>query len=218
MHDLRKKLKQDKTQPKWLLSYLWVPCMAKLLLNQWEHILLLRMTEMILKSISYNYNYIDSVVEVNCKSYIIKVKPVLSHFHFVHCGVEILNMSKRIMNKVFSCADDCDIKIYYRDTDSIHLNYGGVDKTENGYKEKYGSELVGEELGNFHTDFSMDSANAEICAIGNLFLGKKTYIGILESMIKIVRQLIQSIIECRAHLHLVSNTMPNRKAYCFRCV
>ena len=36
------------------------------------------------------------------------------------------------MNKVFSCADDCDIKIYYQDTDSIHLNYGGVDKIENG--------------------------------------------------------------------------------------
>ena len=36
------------------------------------------------------------------------------------------------MNKVFSCADDCDIKIYYQDTDSIHLNYDDVDKIENG--------------------------------------------------------------------------------------
>ena len=30
------------------------------------------------------------------------------------------------MNKVFSCADDCDVNIYYQDTDSIHLNYGDV--------------------------------------------------------------------------------------------
>ena len=30
------------------------------------------------------------------------------------------------MNKVFSCADDCEIKIYYKDTDSIHLNYDDV--------------------------------------------------------------------------------------------
>ena len=68
------------------------------------------------------------MVEVNCKIYIKKVKPILSHFNYVHCGVEILNMSKRIMNKVSSCADDCDIKVYYQDTDSIHLNYNDVDK------------------------------------------------------------------------------------------
>ena len=59
-------------------------------------------------------------------------KSILYHFNYVHCGVEMLNMSKGIMNKVFSCADDCDIKIYYQDTDSIHLNYDDVDKIENG--------------------------------------------------------------------------------------
>ena len=80
------------------------------------------------KYFSYNYNYIDSVIEVNDKFYIKKVKPILSHFNYVHCGVEILNMSKRIMNKVLSCAGDCDIKIYYQVTGSIHLNYGGADK------------------------------------------------------------------------------------------
>ena len=40
---------------------------------------------------------------------------------------------------------------------------------------------MGEELGNFHIDFSMDNANTEIYAIESLFLGKKTYIDILES-------------------------------------
>ena len=105
-----------------------------------------------------------------------KVESILSHFNYVHCGVGILNMSKRIMSKVFSCADDCDVKMYYQDTGSIHSNYEYVDKTENGYKEKCGSESIGEELGNFHIDFSMDKANTEIYAIGSLFLGKKTYI------------------------------------------
>ena len=84
------------------------------------------------------------------------------------------------MNEVFSCADDCDIKIYYPDTDSIHLIYDDVDKIAKGYKDKYGKYLVGEDLGNFHIDFSMDNANTEIYAIENLFLGKKTCIGILE--------------------------------------
>ena len=103
-----------------------------------------------------------------------KVKSILSHYNYVHCGVEILSMSKRIMNKVFSCADDCQIKIYYQDTDSIHLNYDDVDTVVKRYKEKYGLDLVGEDLGNFHVDFDMDKANSEIYAIESLFLGKKT--------------------------------------------
>ena len=54
------------------------------------------------KCISYNYNYVDSVIEVNGQFYIQKLKSILYHFNYVHCGVEMLNMSKIIMNKVFS--------------------------------------------------------------------------------------------------------------------
>ena len=50
-----------------------------------------------------------------------------------------------------------------------------------GYKDKYGLELVGEALGNFHVDFDMKGPNCEIYAVESLFLGKKTYIDILES-------------------------------------
>ena len=39
------------------------------------------------------------------------------------------------MNKVSNCADDCDMKIYYQDTDSIHLNYDGADTVVKRYKE-----------------------------------------------------------------------------------
>ena len=48
--------------------------------------------------VSYNCSFIDSVIEVNGTYYISKVKPNLSHYNYVHCGVEILSMSKRIMN------------------------------------------------------------------------------------------------------------------------
>ena len=37
--------------------------------------------------ISYNYNYMGSVIEVNGKFYIKKVKSILSHFNYVHCGI-----------------------------------------------------------------------------------------------------------------------------------
>ena len=103
-----------------------------------------------MKNIFHNYNYIDSVIEVNGKFYIKKVKPILSHYNYVHCGVEILSMSKRIMNKVFSSAFDIGVKIHYQGTDSIRLNYDDVGKAVKRYKENYGLDLVGEDLGNFH--------------------------------------------------------------------
>ena len=59
----------------------------------------------------------------------------MSHFNYVHCGVEILSMSKIIMIKVSSCADDLGIKIYYQETDSIHLNYDEVDQLVNRYNK-----------------------------------------------------------------------------------
>ena len=84
------------------------------------------------------------------------------------------------MNKVFSCADDCDIQVFYQDTDSIHLNYDDVPKLVDRYKDKYGLELVGEGLSNFHIDFDLYGATSEIYAVERIFLGKKTYIYILE--------------------------------------
>ena len=85
------------------------------------------------------------------------------------------------MGKVFSCADDLNIKVYYQDTDSIHLNYEDVDKIVERCKDKYDLNLVGEDLGNFHVDFDLYGATSETYAIESLFLGKKTYIDIFES-------------------------------------
>ena len=62
------------------------------------------------KYISYNCNYIYSALEVKGIYYIKKVKSLLPHFNYSHCGVEILSMSKRIMDKAFSCADENIIK------------------------------------------------------------------------------------------------------------
>ena len=64
------------------------------------------------KYISYGYNYFGSVLEVNGRYYINKVKSILSHFNYAHCGVEILSMSNIIMNGVFGCADDCNMNIF----------------------------------------------------------------------------------------------------------
>ena len=111
--------------------------------------------------------------------YIKRVKTVLSHYNYVHYGVDILSMSKRIMNKMFSCADDCNVNIYYQDTGSIHLNYDDVDQIVERYKEQHNQMLVGTGLGEFHVYFSMDSAVSEIYGNERYFLGKNTYMDIL---------------------------------------
>ena len=182
LYDKRLKLKKEKNPAEKIIKLFINSMYGKTIIKPVETDTIIKDNrEDFEKYISYNYNYIDSVLEVNGRYYIKKVKSVMSHFNYVHCGVEILSMSKRIMNKVFSCADDVGIKIYYQDTDSIHLNYDDVPKIVARYKQKYNQELVGEYLGNFHVDFDMDGACGEIYAKESLFLGKKTYIDILES-------------------------------------
>ena len=105
----------------------------------------------------------------------------MSHYNYVHAGVEILSMSKRIMNKVFDASNDCGVKIYYQDTDSTHLHYDDVIRILNRHKEKHNQDLVGQGLGNFHVDFSKDGAVSEIYGTESYVLGKKTYIDMLES-------------------------------------
>ena len=85
----------------------------------------------------------------------------MSHFKYVHCGIEILSMSKRIMNKVFDVSNDCGVKVYYQATDSIHLNYDDVGKIVKIYKQTYNQDLAGDRLGNFHVYFSMDGVVTE---------------------------------------------------------
>ena len=96
----------------------------------------------------------------------------MSHFNYVHCWVDILPMSKRVMNKVFSCSDDLNIKNDYQGTDSTHSDYDDVGKVVEIYKRKYGQELVGDGLVNFHVDLSMEGAKSEIYGVGSFFLGK----------------------------------------------
>ena len=127
LYNLRLKLKQDKNPAHIVIKLLMNSMYGKTIFKPVETYTIVKDNRDDFETyISYNYRYIDSVIGFNGNFYIKNVKSTLSHFNYVHCGVEILNMSKRIMNKVFSCADDCEIKIYYKDTDSIHLNYDDV--------------------------------------------------------------------------------------------
>ncbi|ELP93868.1 hypothetical protein EIN_176950 [Entamoeba invadens IP1] len=74
-------------------------------------------------------------------------------------GVQILSMSKRIMNEVMCLAEDLNIDIYYQDTDSVHIDKNKIELLEQKYKEIYGKTLRGGELEQFHPDFDELSGN-----------------------------------------------------------
>ena len=62
-------------------------------------------------------------------------------------------MSKRIMNEIFDICEEQGFKVYYQDTDSLHLHEKDVPVLAKLYQEKYNRELIGKALGQFHSDF-----------------------------------------------------------------
>ena len=136
------------------------------------------------KYINYNYNFIQSCVKVYDKYYVKKIKTIINHYNHCHCGVEVLSMSKRIMNEVMTLAEDLKLSIYYQDTDSIHINYEHVDVLSKEFKIKYNRDLIGDNMGSFHVDFNMEGSCGAIHAKECYFLAKKVYLDILESVDK----------------------------------
>ena len=96
--------------------------------------------------------------------------------------MEILSMSKRIMNEVMTLSEDEGLSIWYQDTDSIMINYEHVNILGQKFKEKYGRELIGNDMGQFHCDFlAPPGSTTDVYAIESLFLAKKVYMNKLQS-------------------------------------
>ena len=130
------------------------------------------------------YNYIKEITGIDgAKRCIAKeVKPYNKHFSFVPFGVMVLSMSKRIMNEVICTAEDLNIPVFYQDTDSIHIHQSQLDKLAKEFKRRYGRELIGKQLGQFHSDFKVFGSSDEMpIAIRSIFVMKKTYIDQLEN-------------------------------------
>jgi hypothetical protein len=132
-----------------------------------------------------NYNYITYYAPVPCigETRLIKVKvtkPIIDHYNYCHIGSEILSMSKRIMNEVMTLAEDESIKLYYQDTDSIHIKDSDVNQLADNYYKKYNKVLIGKNMGQFHCDFSVSDKELDkkkpITSVKCIILGKKAYI------------------------------------------
>lgn len=146
------------------------------------------------KYLSKNYNFINEYTEYgNGKYKVKKIKPFNQHFNLAQVGSEILSMSKRIMNRVMCLAEDIGLKIFYTDTDSIHIRDADIKSLSYAFKEKYNKTLIGKELGQFHTDFELkvDGLKCKnVVSIKSIFLGKKAYLDWLRGNNPITNELV----------------------------
>lgn len=128
--------------------------------------------------ITLNYNWIKyAELLPDNKTYKIKqYKKIDDHFNNCHLGIEVLSMSKRIMNEVMTLAEDNNLNMHYQDTDSIHIDYNQVEKLKEVYYNKYKRKLDGKDMGQFHIDFQSDKIKGDIVSNRSIYLGKKCYI------------------------------------------
>lgn len=105
----------------------------------------------------------------------------IGHSNMAHIGGMILSMARRIMNEVIDVANDIGVYILYQDTDSLHVvdsisEYSnGLSKLCNAYRERYGKELLGNNLGQFGKDLKFPGRTG-VHSSQCIFLGKKAYI------------------------------------------
>lgn len=130
-----------------------------------------------------NYNTIDSIRQIGDKY---EIQQLVADYSFNrgHIGCLILSYSKRIMNEIFDTANDLDIPIYYTDTDSMHLDQENVNSLIQEYNNRYNKQLEGKLLEQFHGDLSIshNGVSYDAYAKKSIFLGKKSYIDVLEAV------------------------------------
>ena len=131
------------------------------------------------KFLKNNYGRIKEIIEINSQTYWFKLDGI-NELTFIPChiGALILGMSKRIMNEVICTAEDNNIDVYYQDTDSIHIKKQDVKSLADAFEARFGRELIGLEMGQFHVDFPLID-NKETWSKRSIFLGKKCYIDCL---------------------------------------
>ncbi|EGZ29373.1 hypothetical protein PHYSODRAFT_473095 [Phytophthora sojae] len=106
-------------------------------------------------------------------------KALSQHFSPIHLGIQILDSSKHIMNRVMCLAEGIDARIWYQDTDSMHIEYDSVPRLADVYRDLYNSEVIGKQMGQFHVDFDLAGSEGNIVAKESVILGKKSYLDVL---------------------------------------
>jgi hypothetical protein len=187
LFDLRLKYKKEGNPLQEIIKLLLNSIYGKTILKPINTTIKFIQTDKLTDYIKKRYNQIEYTEtiytddEQGCKFTEAKeIKTINKHFNFTTLGVSILSMSKRIMNEVICLAEDNNIPIYYQDTDSVHMRKSDLEKLDKLFRDKYNRELIGKNLGQFHSDFACIGDSKEMpIAIKSIFVGKKTYIDML---------------------------------------
>jgi hypothetical protein len=131
-----------------------------------------------------NYKRINYMRQISEKKWVAEEEKTMNeHFAYPQIGVEVLSFSKRLMNRVMYLAEDNNIEIFYQDTDSLHLYDKDIEKLSEYFFEKYNFELIGEELGQFHSDFEdkrgILTDKKEVYSVEGIFISKKCYLDVI---------------------------------------
>ena len=102
-----------------------------------------------------NSHTIKKITELNSEQGLVELEANDRSFSYAHIGVMILSMSKRIMNEVFDCMVHLKKPLFYMDTDSCHVRNADIPEIEGEFRKRYGRELIGDNLGQFHSDFDL---------------------------------------------------------------
>jgi len=154
-------------------------CYGKTILKEQEKKVIYKDTEK--EAINYIIRNCDNVCEFNkirdSNKYRIKVLETTDDlFTSPHIGSEILSMSKRIMNEVMCLAEEIGCTINYQDTDSMHILEKDIEKLNEEYLKRFGRQLIGSELGQFHNDFEVGQDKGTIpVSIKSIYCAKKIY-------------------------------------------
>jgi hypothetical protein len=132
------------------------------------------------KSDKYIYDHFGTIASIEENKFNVKITKRIcdDSFSLNYVASAILSMSKRIMSEVFSVMNENSQPVYYTDTDSIHMLQKDVKTLGSKYKQKYNRELIGKNLGQFHTDFEMKNCTG-VYSIKHIPIATKTYLDIL---------------------------------------
>ena len=98
-----------------------------------------------------------------------------------HLGSLVLSMSKRCLHEVLDLCTEYKIKVLYVDTDSMHVEQDKLPLLCEVYRRRYHAELIGKNLGQFHSDFNIGCGhNEDVMSTCTIVLGRKTYFDELE--------------------------------------
>ena len=118
----------------------------------------------------------------NCNIHAVRtIKQIDKHFNNSLLGIQVLSMSKHIMNGVMCFAFDIGCHIYIQDTNSMHIEVDDLPTLIEASKNKYNRELIGTDLGQFHSDFSTINSNNEIPKVSDCKQSQATDVVAIES-------------------------------------